>query len=85
MKEVKIVGNIRISQENIVLYGDIIVNEDYNAQKINKLSKKLYDTNFFSYLEINLTNGVLEILVKENPIIRNLVFKGISNLHKTTS
>ena len=77
VKEVKVVGNIRISPETIVLFGDIKVNEDYNAQRINKLSKQLYDTNFFSYLEINLTNGVLEISVKENPIIRNLVFNGI--------
>ena len=77
VKEIKVVGNIRISPETIVLFGDIKVNEDYNAQRINKLSKQLYDTNFFSYLEINLTNGVLEISVKENPIIRNLVFNGI--------
>ena len=78
VKEIKVVGNIRISPETIVLFGDIKVNEDYNAQRINKLSKQLYDTNFFSYLEINLTNGVLEILVKENPIIRTLVFNGIA-------
>ena len=77
VKEVKVIGNIRVSPETIVLFGDIKVNEDYNAQRINKLSKQLYDTNFFSYLEINLTNGVLEISVKENPIIRNLVFNGI--------
>ena len=46
VKEVKTVGNIRVSLETIVLFGDIRVNEDYNAQKINELSKKLYDTNF---------------------------------------
>ena len=77
VKEVKVVGNIRVSLETIVLFGDIRVNEDYNAQKINELSKQLYDTNFFSYLEINLNNGVLEISVKENPIIQNLIFNGI--------
>ena len=77
VKEVKVVGNIRVSPETIVLFGDIRVNEDYNAQKINELSKQLYDTNFFSYLEINLNNGVLEISVKENPIIQNLIFNGI--------
>ena len=77
IKEVKVVGNVRVSPETIVMFGDIKVNEDYNAQKINELSKQLYDTDFFSYLEINLTNGLLEILVKENPIIQNLVFNGI--------
>ena len=77
VKEVKVVGNVRVSPETIVMFGDIKVNEDYNAQKINELSKQLYDTDFFSYLEINLTNGLLEISVKENPIIQSLVFNGI--------
>jgi len=83
IKEVKVVGNVRVSPETIVMFGDIKVNEDYNAQKINELSKQLYDTDFFSYLEINLTNGLLEISVKENPIIQSLVFNGIkANKHK---
>jgi len=77
VKEVKVVGNVRVSSETIVMFGDIKVNEDYNAQKINELSRQLYDTDFFSYLEINLTNGLLEISVKENPIIQSLVFNGI--------
>ena len=77
VKEVKVVGNVRVSSETIVMFGDIKVNEDYNAQKINELSRQLYDTDFFSYLEINLTNGILEISVKENPIIQSLVFNGI--------
>jgi outer membrane protein insertion porin family len=77
VKKVKVVGNARVSSETIVMFGDIKVNEDYNSQRINELSKQLYDTNFFSYLEINLTNGLLEISVKENPIIQSIVFNGI--------
>ena len=50
VKEVKVVGNVRVSPETIVMFGDIRVNEDYNAQKINELSKQLYDTNFFFLL-----------------------------------
>jgi len=77
VKEVKVVGNVRVSTETIIVFGDIRVNEDYSAKKINELSRQLYDTDFFSYLEINLTNGLLEISVKENPIIQSLVFNGI--------
>ncbi len=77
VKEVKVVGNVRVSSETIVMFGDIRINEDYNSQKINELSRQLYDTDFFSYLEINLTNGLLKISVKENPIIQSLVFNGI--------
>ena len=39
VKEVKVIGNVRVSPETIVLFGDIKVNEDYNAHKINELSK----------------------------------------------
>jgi len=38
VKEVKVVGNVRVSSETIVIFGDIRINEDYNAQKINELS-----------------------------------------------
>ena len=77
VEKIKVKGNVRISQETIVVFGDIELNKNYEAQDINTLSKQLYDTNFFSYLNINLINGVLEIIVKENPIIQNLVFNGI--------
>ena len=77
VKKVKVVGNVRVSPETIVMFGNIKVNEDYNTQKLNELTRELYDTDFFSYLEINLNNGVLEISVKENPIIQNLIFNGI--------
>ncbi len=33
VKEVKVVGNVRVSPETIVMFGDIRVNEDYNAKK----------------------------------------------------
>jgi outer membrane protein insertion porin family len=77
VNKIKVVGNVRVSTETIIVFGDIRINEDYNAQKINELSRQLYDTDFFSYLEINLINGLLEISVKENPIIQSLVFNGI--------
>ena len=41
VKEVKVIGNVRVSPETIVLFGDIKINEDYNAQKKNELSKQL--------------------------------------------
>ena len=77
VKELKIEGNNRISKETIIVFGDIQISEDYNNQKINDLIKKLYETNFFSYIEVNLNNGILNISLKENPIIQNLTFKGI--------
>ena len=75
--ELKVEGNNRISEETIIVFGDIKIPGDYNNQKINNLIKKLYDTNFFSHIEISLGNGILKISLKENPIIQTLTFKGV--------
>ena len=39
------------------------------------LIKKLYETNFFSNISVELQNGQLNIIVKENPIINSVVLK----------
>ena len=48
VKELKVIGNNRISAETIVVFGDVKFNEDYDTQKIDELIKKLYDTNILS-------------------------------------
>ena len=40
------------------------------------LIKKLYETTYFSNIEVELQNGILNIIVKENPIIDTIVIKG---------
>ena len=77
VKDFKIFGNDRITKETIGVFGDIEINQDYNQEKINNLLKKLYDTNYFSNIEVNLANGILEIRVSENPIIQNLTINGV--------
>ena len=46
VKKVEIKGNARISQETIIVFGDISVGKDYNISDVNSLIKKLYDTLF---------------------------------------
>ena len=77
VKDFKVIGNDRISKETVAVFGDIVTNQDYDPQKINDLLKKLYDTNYFSNIEINVIDGILEIRVSENPIIQSLIIKGI--------
>ena len=74
VSKVKIEGNKRISAETIVVFGDIQIGKDYQKEDINNLIKKLYETTFFSNISVNLNNGLLNILVEENPIIKSLIF-----------
>ena len=76
VNEIIISGNERISDETLIVYGEISKNKDYTQEGINNIIKKLYDTKFFSKISINFSNGVLKINVKENPIINSISLQG---------
>jgi len=76
VKTVKVQGNERITKETIIIYGDIKIGADYEASDITLLIKKLYDTKFFADIKAELSNGSLNIEVRENPIINTIVFNG---------
>ena len=78
VKDLKIYGNKRVSNETIIILGNVQKGENYDEDKINNIFKDLYSTNFFSNVEIKLKNSVLEITVVENPIIQNVILNGIS-------
>ncbi len=69
-------GNKRISEETIKVYGEINLNEKIYEIKINKILNNLYSTNFFEDVKIKVSNNVLEIDLKEYPIINQLIIIG---------
>ena len=76
VNKVQVNGNSRITLETIKIFGDITEGKDYDASEINLIIKKLYDSTFFSTISITLENGLLSLIVKENPIINRIEFKG---------
>ena len=82
IKKIEIKGNDRISEETIKVYGDIATGKDYSAFQINEVLKNLYDTNFFENIEISLNNNILNISVREYPIINFIDLRG-ENSEKT--
>ena len=79
IKNIDISGNKRISKETILVLGNINQGEDFDNDRINDSLKKLYSTNFFEDIKINLENGLLKINVIENPIIESIELTGIKN------
>ncbi len=73
---VEVQGNNRISSETIVIFGDVEVGNNYEQSDISLLIKKLYETNFFSNISVELINNKLTIVVEENPIVYSIIFKG---------
>ena len=76
VKKLEIKGNLRISQETIIVFGDISLGKDYSISDVNSLIKKLYDTLFFSDISVSIKNNTLNIILKENPIIKSIIFDG---------
>ena len=76
LKKLEIIGNSRISNETIKVYGEIEINKDYSDDDLNTVIKRLYDTRFFSDISTSFSNGVLKINVKENPIIDSIIIEG---------
>ncbi len=74
---VEVNGNQRISKETIIVLADITLNKNYDLDDLNNSLKKLYDTNFFSDIDISEVNGLLKISVKENPIIEEIEILGV--------
>ncbi len=79
IKEIKVSGNKRVSSETIKIFSEINVNEDLSTNQLNDVVKKLYSTNFFSNVEINVKKNILYISVVENPVIQTLKFEGVKN------
>ena len=77
VKNIEIIGNERVSSETILMFSDISINDEVDSQKINKILKNLYDSNFFEDISINIIDNNLLIKVVELPIIQNILFEGI--------
>ena len=76
VSKLSIKGNQRVSIETIKVYGEIEIGKDYSDTDLNLILKKLYETNFFEDIKINLTNNVLTLNLKEYPIVNQLIITG---------
>tara|TARA_Y100000768_G_scaffold334476_1_gene275198 strand:- start:2192 stop:4441 length:2250 start_codon:yes stop_codon:yes gene_type:complete len=79
VKDIKIVGNDRISKETIRSFSNISINENIENENINLLLKDLYNTNFFEDISVKFENNILTITVEENPIINKITILGLKS------
>ena len=74
LNKIVIENNIRVNTETIILFSKVKIGDELDQNDLNNILKDLYDTDFFSDIEINFKNSILTLKVTENPIIQNLVF-----------
>ncbi len=79
VEKINVSGNKRISDQTIVVLGDITLKKDFSSSDLNNSLKNLYETNFFSDVKLSIKNGTLDIVVTENPIIEDIEVLGIKS------
>ena len=79
VNKITVLGNDRISDETIIMFSDVELNEDLQINDINEILKKIYNSNFFEDVKINLEENVLNIKVVEKPIIEKINYSGIKS------
>ena len=57
VNKIEISGNDRISSETIKMFSLVNIGDDLDDNELNNLLKRLYDTNFFQDISINLTSN----------------------------
>ena len=60
-EKVNINGNKRISDQTIIILGNIKIGFNYDNNQLNDIIKNLYDTNFFEDVTLSLNNNILSI------------------------
>jgi outer membrane protein insertion porin family len=79
IENIEIIGNKRISDETIMVLGNIDINIFFDDQNLDKILKNLYSSNFFADVRLSFQNNTLKIELIENPIIENIQFTGFKN------
>ncbi len=76
IKQIKIMGNERISPATVEAYLENRVGEQYDQMKVDNSIKSLFATGFFSNIKIYLKQSTLIVEIEENPLINKIVFEG---------
>ena len=79
IKKFNIMGNERVSKETIIMFSNLQIGDDIDQLKLNNSLKDLYTTNYFNNVEIFNDKGIINIKVKENPIIQKVEINGVDN------
>ncbi len=77
--EIRIKGNERLAVETIILFSGLDINDNIESEDLNQSIKKLYNTNYFKDIKIDVDGSVIIISITENPIIQSIKINGIKN------
>tara|TARA_B110000503_G_scaffold83927_1_gene127930 strand:+ start:345 stop:2597 length:2253 start_codon:yes stop_codon:yes gene_type:complete len=74
--DIKIIGNKSISKETILNFTDS-KKDTVNTEELNSFQKKLFETNFFSKIDIKISGNNVTVYLSENPLIEYVLISGL--------
>ena len=78
IKGIDIEGLSRIEKSSVLSKLPVKIGDDIGRSKINEALRKLYATQYFSDISIDIDkSGILKIIVEENPIVNSIIMGGI--------
>ena len=76
VKKIEINGNKRVSDQTVIIYGEININDDIDEKQINQIINNLNSTNFFEDINVQIKNNILKVNLNEYPLINQLIING---------
>lgn len=78
VNKINVIGNSAVSYETVLALAEI-KNEkfDINIEKLNNIQKRLFESSFFSSVEVSLSGQTLNIRLQENPLVDYILISGI--------
>ena len=74
--DILVSGNQRVSEGTIRSYLPIDIGDEISTSSLDIAIDRLFDTSLFSDVDISNENGLIKILVTENPIINRVTVEG---------
>lgn len=79
VEKIEIIGNERVTRETILYYLSSREGDYLNEDLLRRDFRVLWSTGFFSEIRIEKEDGsrgkIIKIIVEENPIIKNIIYK----------
>ena len=72
-------GNQRISSNTIIIFSEVNIGQEIKNDDLNLILKNLYNTKYFEDVRLKLEDNVLNIFVKEYPVIQKINYNGIKS------
>ena len=76
VSDISVSGNQRVSEGTIRSYLSLDIGDDISSDVLDGAIDRLFDTNLFNDVNISSENGLVKIIVTENPIINRVIVEG---------